>query len=188
VVVIVAFALSPSGSSDQPSASSTAVVSVAAATPSAAAIEPCAQVLSQLPVQLDGSDPRRVEPSPDSGAPVVAWGNPAIILQCGGTRPKALTEGSSAFLVNVPNSGGDAVNWLPVTGSNATVFTVVDRSVYIQVTVPKNYSQPPLATLSTAIATALPAVCHVASDGPAPTASGNTGADTDIGPLCVDRP
>jgi hypothetical protein len=187
VVVIVAFALSPSGTSDQPTAGSTAVVSVSAPTPSPAAIEPCAQVLSQLPVQLDGSDPRRVQPAPDSGAPVVAWGNPAVILQCGVGRPKALTEGSAAFLVNVPNSGGDAVNWLPVTGSNATVFTVVDRSVYIQLTVPKSYTQPPLATLSTAIATALPAICHVAADGPAPTAA-TTGSSTEIGPLCVDRP
>jgi hypothetical protein len=180
VVVIVAFALSPSGTSKQPSAGSTAVVSVTAPTPSSAAIEPCAQVLSQLPVQLDGSNPRRVEPSPDSGAPVVAWGDPAIVFQCGVPRPKTLTEGSSAFILNV-----NAVNWFPVAGSKATVFTVVDRSVYMQVTVPKSYTQPPLATLSTAIATVLPALCHVAADGPAPSA---TSSDTTVGPLCVDRP
>jgi Protein of unknown function (DUF3515) len=179
VVVIVAFALSPSGRSDQPSVSSTAVVSVAAPTPSAAAIEPCAQVLSQLPVQLDGSDPRRVEPSPDSGAPVVAWGNPAIILQCGVARPKTLTEGSSALVIGV-----GAVNWLPVTGSKETVWFAIDRSVYIQVTVPKAYPQPPLASISTAIAAVLPAICHV----PDEVASSTSGAGSPVGPLCVDRP
>jgi Protein of unknown function (DUF3515) len=181
VVVIVAFALSPGGSSDTPGSSSTAVVSVTAPTPSAAAIEPCAQVLSQLPVQLDGSDPRRVEPSPDSGAPVVAWGSPAIVLQCGVTRPKALTEGSSALVIGV-----GAVNWLPVTGSNETVWFAIDRSVYIQVTVPKAYPQPPLASISTAIAAVLPAICHVPDEATA-TASAS-GAGGSVGPLCVDRP
>lgn len=183
LVVIVAFALSSGSGTSTPSTGSTAVVSVAAATPSTAAIEPCAQVLSQLPVQLDGSDPRQLHPFPDAGAPAVAWGDPAIVLVCGVGRPTGLTEGSSAFIVNVPNSGGDAVNWLPVAVSGATVFTDIDREVYIQVTVPKSYSQPPLATLSTSIATALPAVCHVAADGTGPQPT-----DSNVGPLCVDRP
>ena len=195
------FALSRGSSSSTATTDPTAVVSVNAPSPSAAAIEPCAQVLSALPVQLDGLNPRQVHPYPDEGAPAVGWGNPAIVFQCGVDRPKALTEGSSAFLVDVPNSGGNDVNWLPVAGSSATVFTVIDRSVYIQVTVPKSYSQPPLAALSTAIASVLPAICAVATDGTSTSTSPSVSTSTSASPpatpspttspsgsLCVDRP
>jgi Protein of unknown function (DUF3515) len=188
VVVVLAFALSSGGSSgsDTPKAQSTAVVTVSAATPSPAAVEPCAQVLSQLPVQLDGSDPRNTQPSPDTGAAAVSWGDPPIVLLCGVARPKELTEGSAALVIGV-----GAVNWLPITGSSATVFIAIDRAVYIQVTVPKAYAQPPLATLSTSIAAALPAVCHVDDNEPVPTTSapsGGAGTAAPVGPLCTHRP
>jgi hypothetical protein len=178
--VILALALAPGSSSKGSSAQSvaTAFVSVTAPTPSPAVIEPCAQVLSALPVQLDGLNPRKVAPAPDSGAPVVAWGDPAIVLQCGVTRPKELTEGSSALVVAVNN-----VNWLPVTASNSTTFIAIDRAVYIAVTVPKSYAQPPLATLSTAIAGVLPQICSAAPDGPGPSATPTGTASA----LCVDR-
>jgi Protein of unknown function (DUF3515) len=180
IVVIVAFALAAGSGSGTAQSDATAVVSVAAPTPSSAAIEPCAQVLSALPVQLDGHNPRQVHPYPDEGAPAVAWGDPAIVLQCGVARPAQLTEGSTAnvFLV-------DAVNWLPVATANATVFTAVDRAVYIAVTVPKSYQQPPLATLSQAIATVVPAVCHFPADTPTASASPTAGT---VGPLCTHRP
>ena len=58
------------------------------------------------------------------------------------------------------------MNWLPITSSDSTTFVVIDRSVYIQLTVPKSYSQPPLATLSTAISSVLPAVCQLSDTGP----------------------
>jgi hypothetical protein len=178
-VVIVALAIAPRSSDKQPSVGSTAVVTVQAPTPSSAAIEPCAEVESQLPVQLNGYNPRRVEPAPDSGASVVAWGDPAIVFQCGVARPKDLTEGSSALIIGV-----GTVNWLPVTGSTATVWVDIDRSVYIELTVPKSYTQPPLAPISTAIAAALPAVCHVPDDVASPAPTSNAA----VGPLCVDRP
>jgi hypothetical protein len=193
IVVIVALALSPGSNDSQPKISSTAVVSVHAPTPSAAAIDPCAQVLSQLPVQLDGYNPRRIEPSPDSGAPVAAWGDPAIVLQCGVGRPAALTEASGALIIDVPVTDVPAasvgpVDWLPVSITGATVFTVVNRAVYIQVTVPKSYTQPPLASLSTAIAAALPAVCHLGEDEPSASPAPQPGDVSSVGPLCVDRP
>ncbi len=185
----MAFALAPGGSSDgQPTTGSTAVVAVTAPTPSTAAIEPCAQMLSQLPVQLDGYNPRRVEPSPDSGASVAAWGDPAIVLQCGVARPKELVAASAALIVDVPVTGKGPVSWLPVTGSGATTFTVVNRSVYIAVTVPKAYPQPPLSTLSTAIATALPAVCHLAAEEPSASPAPQPGDESTVGPLCTQRP
>jgi hypothetical protein len=76
VVVILALALAPSDNPTKSGAEAdpTAVVSVNAPTPSPNVIEPCAQVLSQLPVQLDGLNPRQVNPYPDDGASVVARG------------------------------------------------------------------------------------------------------------------
>jgi hypothetical protein len=186
LVVVLAFALSRGGGSSGSGAAQsqpTTVVTISAPTPSPAAVEPCAQVLSQLPVQLDGNNPRNTQPYPDTGAAAVSWGNPPIVLLCGVARPKELTEGSSALVIGV-----GAVNWLPVTGSNATVFIAIDRAVYIQVTVPKSYTQPPLATLSTSIAAALPAVCHVADDEPVPTTSASSGSAGPVGPLCTHRP
>jgi hypothetical protein len=206
--VLLAFALTAgSGSSSNGPAPSTAVVSVVAPTPSPDTIEPCAQVLAALPVQLDGNDPRQVHPYPDTGAAAVAWGNPAIVLVCGVPRPPGLAVGSAdnAFLVG-------PVNWFESGDAKTTVFTAVDRAVYIQVTVPKSYQQPPLVTLANAIAQALPAVCHFEADElPTPTASSSptpskspavappSGTPTSpsstipasagpVGPLCTHRP
>ncbi len=176
VVIVVALALAPSSSSDAPKASSTAVVSVSAPTPSPDALEPCAQVLSALPVQLDGYNPRQVHPYPDEGAPAVAWGDPAIVFQCGVARPAELVANSSAFVSLI-----DGVNWLPIAAGNATAFTVIDRSVYIRVTVPKSYPQPPLAPISDAIAKVLPAVCTVAPDN-------STASPAPTDQLCTRRP
>ena len=172
----------------------TTPVSVAAPSPSASVVEPCAQVLSALPVQLDGYGPRIVHPYPDDSAAVVAWGNPPIVLQCGVSRPADLVDGSTAnvFLV-------DDVNWLPTGNSKSTVFIAVDRAVYISVTVPKTYQQPPIASISDAIASVLPPVCHFPADDtvatpaavtptPTPTPSPSTSPIGPIGPLCTHRP
>ena len=182
-MVVVAFALSNRSTSGTAGTDPTAVVSVDAPTPSAAAIEPCAQLLSVLPVQLDGLNPRAVHPYPDEGAPAVAWGNPAIVLQCGVARPAELVANSNADILKVA-----PVNWL-VTGSSSTsVFTVVDRAVYIRVTAPKSYAQPPLGTLSAAIAQVLPAVCHFAQDEPTASPAPPSGEASDVGPRCAERP
>jgi Protein of unknown function (DUF3515) len=139
-------------------------------------------------VQLDGYSPRIVHPYPDDSAAVVAWGNPAIVLQCGVPRPTGLTVDSSALVLLV-----DGINWLPVGDSKTTVFTAIDRVVYIQVTVPKSYAQPPLASISDAIAGVLPAVCQLPDDddgSASPSASGtaSSGADGAPGLLCTHRP
>lgn len=203
IVVVLAFALASHGSSGKATqATATAPVSIAAPTPSAAAIEPCAQVLSALPVQLDGYLPRIVHPAPDDSAPVVAWGNPAIVLQCGVPRPPELAALSSAnvFLV-------DDVNWLVTGDSKTTIFTSLDRAVYVALSVPKSYAQPPLATIADAVATALPPVCHFPADevtasgspsssapGPAPSIpapadpTATPSPTGPIGPLCTRRP
>ena len=59
------------------------------------------------------------------------------------------------------------MNWLADKQPDATVFTTVDRAVYIEVTVPARQSYQPVPVLGTAIARVLPAVCLV----PEPNAS-----------------
>lgn len=165
VIVIVVFLIavvfapshprSPSGSG---AASPSALPALTPAAPpsDAAAAGPCTQVLAALPEKLTDLQPRVVHPRPDSVF-VVAWGDPAIVLKCGMPRPAGLTPGSSAQLFSA--NGADGVFWLPVRGPSDTVWTTVDRAVYIQVTVPNSYAQPPLAPLGAAIGKALPRVC-----------------------------
>jgi hypothetical protein len=179
VVAVIALALAPRGNHGTSQSVATAVVSVAAATPSASAVEPCAQVESVLPVQLDGNNPRAVHPYPDDSAAVVAWGDPPIVFQCGVPRPSGFVNTSQLIQA-------DGVNWFVGGDSKTSVFTAVDRAVYIRLTVPKSYAQPPLATVADAVAKALPPVCHTADDTATTAANGSVA--TPVGPLCVNRP
>jgi hypothetical protein len=141
--------------SGAPSPSAPAPVTVAAPPANPAAAAPCTKMLTALPVQLGDLAPRVVHPKPDSPF-VVAWGDPAVVLRCGVARPAALKPGSADLVIGV-----DGVFLLPVHRSQATVWTTVDRAVYIEVTVPESYRQPPLAPVADAIAKVLPPVCVV---------------------------
>jgi hypothetical protein len=143
-------------------------ITVAAPPPNPAADQPCTAMLGGLPITLSGLSGR---PARSTWTYVAAWGDPAIVLRCGIPRPAALTAGSSALAVGV-----DGVYWLPVPQKDVTVWTAIDRAVYIEVTVPKSYAQPPLAPISDAIAKALPAVCVVDPN------------EADVSKLCTHRP
>jgi len=160
VTVIVAFALAGgSGKSHEATPSGPPPPITAAPPPSNAAAEaPCAQVLSALPTKLGPLDPRAVHTKPDSPF-VVAWGDPPVVLRCGVARPAALTPGSSEQVILL------GVYWLPVQERDATVFTSVDRSVYVEVRVPKKMDYQPLPILGQAIAGKLKAICAVPEDG-----------------------
>jgi hypothetical protein len=137
------------GNSGSVAASALPPVSASPPPSSAAAEGPCAQVLSRLPVALDGLPARVVHTTSPF---VVAWGDPPIVLRCGVPRPAAFVPTSSLLGVN-------GVYFLPVRGGGRTVFTTVDRAVYVEVDVPTSYAQPPLAPIAAAIAKALPQVC-----------------------------
>ena len=160
MTVIVAFALARgSGKSHEATPSGPPPPITVAAPPSNAAAEaPCAQVLSALPVKLGPLAPRAVHTEPDSPF-VVAWGDPPVVLRCGVTRPAGLTPGSSeqVFLAG-------EVYWLPVQEKSSTVFTSVDRSVYVEVRVLKKMAYQPLPILGHAIAGKLKAICAVPED------------------------
>lgn len=138
---------------DGRSASPSVLAPVTATAPAsnAAAEAPCAQVLSRLPVELAGLPARVVHTTPSSPF-VVAWGDPAIVLRCGVPKPARLSATSGLIGVN-------GVYFLPVRTRDATIFTAIDRAVYVEIGVPTSYAQPPLGPLATALGKALPQVC-----------------------------
>ncbi len=123
------------------------------------------KVFAKLPIQLGSLPPRKTDT--DSSF-VAAWGNPAVVLRCGVARPAVFGTPDAAQLVDV-----DSVLWQPDPQKTQTVYTAVDRSVYVEVSVPAGVDQP-LPLLTSAI-TALPQLC-TATD-----AAGNNGAKL---PLC----
>lgn len=113
-----------------------------------ATVSECARLLHALPPVLDG-----LRGSAVTAADTAAWGAPTVTLRCGTTRPTELDPLAMLTLIAGPRGG--AVYWL--AHDSDTTFTVIDRAVYIDVTIPTG--TPPLPTLSDVIAAALPAVC-----------------------------
>jgi hypothetical protein len=109
----------------------------------------CVKLFSGLPVQLGTLNPRKTDT--DSSF-VAAWGNPAIVIRCGVTKPTIFNTPAAAQPVDV-----SGVLWQPDPQKSQTVYTAVDRSVYIEVTVPAGQDQP-LPDLAKAIEQ-LPQLC-----------------------------
>jgi hypothetical protein len=171
-VLIVGLVLGGAGSSDSPSSHPTAgavlpAVSVAAPpTPNSATVSTCAQVISALPLVLDGQNLRRTVSNPATGL-IQAWGDPAIVLRCGVARPKSLVPGSSAEFQSGGVASGPFYDVTP--GNGADVWTTVDRSVYIEVVVPQHYQgSDVMPAVSKAIAKVLPPVCSTDPNEPDP--------------------
>ena len=79
-----------------------------------------------------------------------AWAEPPVVLVCGVDRPAGFTVGVSAIQIN-------GVQWYVDTSDpDTTVWTTVDRPVYVQVTLPASVDSAPVTALSTPIAQALP--------------------------------
>jgi hypothetical protein len=169
VTVVLAFLLTAGhsdGPSPAPSSSVLPAVTVPAPPkPDAATQAACVKVFAKLPVQLGGLAPRRTDT--DSSF-VAAWGDPAVVVRCGVAGPAVFGTLDAAQLVDV-----NSVLWQPDPQRDRTVYTTVDRSVGIEVTVPAGADQP-LALLAPAVS-ALPALC-TATD-----AAGNPGAKL---PIC----
>jgi hypothetical protein len=177
MTVLLAFLLSAGRSpepsdTDDPAPSGSvlpAVTAPAPPKPDAATQAACVKVFAKLPVQLGQLPPRRTQT--DSSF-VAAWGNPAVVVRCGVAKPAVFGTPEAAQLVEV-----NKVLWQPDPQRDRTVYTTVDRGVYIDVTVPAGADQP-LPLLAPAVS-ALPALC-TATD-----AAGNTGAKL---PICsADR-
>ncbi|WP_324273939.1 DUF3515 domain-containing protein [Blastococcus brunescens] len=120
-------------------------VEVPPATPEADAN--CPALMGTLPLELAGEPSRRV----DSDTPYAyAWGDPAIVLVCGVDRPAGFVAGVSAIQIN-------GVQWYVDTSDpDATVWTTVDRPVYVEITLPPAVDSAPVTALTPQIAAALP--------------------------------
>jgi Protein of unknown function (DUF3515) len=107
----------------------------------------CPALVSTLPFELLGEPSRRV----DSDSPFVyAWAEPPVVLICGVERPGGWVAGVPAIQIN-------GVQWhVDISDPETTVWTTVDRPVYVRVTVPASIDSAPVTALTTPIAEALP--------------------------------
>ena len=89
--------------------------------------ELCPGLMADLPLELAGDPSRRVK----SDTPYAyAWGDPPTVLVCGVDRPAGFTVSSGLIQIN-------GVQWFVDTSDpEVTVWTAVDRPVYVEVQVP----------------------------------------------------
>jgi hypothetical protein len=132
---------SPSGRADLP----VLPVEVPPVTPEAQAS--CPALMGTLPLELTGEPSRPVQ---SDSLFAYAWGEPPIVLVCGVDRPAGFTVGVSAIQIN-------GVQWYVDTDDpDTTVWTTVDRPVYVEVRLPASVDSAPVTALTTQIAAALP--------------------------------
>ncbi|WP_232796855.1 DUF3515 domain-containing protein [Blastococcus atacamensis] len=112
-----------------------------------AAEEHCPAVMGTLPLELAGEVSRRVQ----SDSPYVyAWGEPPVVLTCGVERPAGWTVSAAAIQIN-------GVQWYVDTADpDSTVWTAVDRPVYVEVRLPSGVDSAPVTALTVPLAEALP--------------------------------
>ncbi|HEY7595184.1 MAG TPA: DUF3515 domain-containing protein [Actinophytocola sp.] len=115
----------------------------------------CASLMKALPNTLpdSGKTLHRLaiaKPAPPAAA---VWGGDRgepVVLRCGLPRPDELTPTSALRDIS-------GVQWLPIEGAGATTWVVVDRAVYVALTVPAGSGTGPLQDVSAAVGGALPA-------------------------------
>lgn len=113
----------------------------------------CQAVIADLPDTAAGHARRPVTAGAEQNA---AYGDPPITLECGTTLP---TVGLTDEVLNIASPGETAgVCWYPVNGENATVWTTVDRTVPVTITVPgpREAAAQAIAPFSAAVGDNLP--------------------------------
>ncbi|TVT32791.1 DUF3515 domain-containing protein [Amycolatopsis rhizosphaerae] len=114
----------------------------------------CDRILAALPAELtsDGTKLSRRELAQPAPPATVAWGSPeAVVVRCGLERPGDLTPSSSLRVVS-------GVQTLLAEGDGSSTWYVVDRAVYLGVTVPSSAGTGPLQQVLETVANTLPAV------------------------------
>ena len=107
----------------------------------------CPTLMEALPLELAGLPSRRVQ----SDSPFAyAWGEPPVSLICGVDRPDGFARDSALYQIN-------GVFWfVDDTDPETTVWTAVDRPVFVELQVPATVDSGPATVLSTTIAEVLP--------------------------------
>ena len=118
-------------------------VRVDAATPSAEDQAACTDLLAALPASVADVDRRDVEPDGAWGA---AWGDPPIVLTCGGAAPAEFDAASACTTVN-------GVDWfipqdqLDTLADIDRTMTAVHQDPQVQVRLPPEH-WPPATTMA----------------------------------------
>ena len=108
----------------------------------------CPRFMTELPVELAGERARPVR----SDTPYAyAWGDPPIVLRCGVERPAGFIRGGpQLFTLN-------GVSWfVDDTDPDQFVWTAVDRTVHVELTVPSGVDSAPAIALGPLITATLP--------------------------------
>ena len=107
----------------------------------------CPALMGTLPLELAGEPSRRVQ----SDTPYVyAWGEPPVVLTCGVERPAGWVSTAAAIQIN-------GVQWhVDDSNPDTTVWTAVDRPVYVEVRLPTGVDSAPVTALTVPLAQALP--------------------------------
>jgi hypothetical protein len=107
----------------------------------------CPALMSTLPLELTGELSRAVD---SASLFAYAWGEPPIVLICGVDRPAGFVAGVSAIQI-------EGVQWyVDTTDPDTTVWTTIDRPVYVEISLPASVDSAPVTSLSPEIAAALP--------------------------------
>jgi hypothetical protein len=155
-VAAIGLVLGTSGASDPaaPTATQVAPLPVVPVPAPAAESNECSTLIGKLPVSLvsNGAGLPRRELAAPAPAGALAWGDAQhdpLVLRCGLQRPGDLTPTSQLRVIS-------DVQWLQVEGDGASTWYVVDRPVYVALTVPKDAGTGPLQDVSTTVRDTLP--------------------------------
>ncbi|WP_082949831.1 DUF3515 domain-containing protein [Mycobacterium sp. ACS4331] len=124
-----------------------------AAVPAPRAADPaCAELIAAMPDSL--GDYERAELAPPAPPGTAAWRGDdeaePVILRCGLDRPADFVVGSPLQMV-------DDVSWFRVAEGNRVTWFVVDRAVYVALTLPQNSGATPIQEISRTVSATLPA-------------------------------
>jgi predicted lipid-binding transport protein (Tim44 family) len=127
-------------------------VAIAAAPAPEAGSAECGALLDAVPDQL--GDYRRAPAADPAPAGAAGWlaapDAGSIIMRCGVDRP-------AEFVVGAPIQVVDTVQWFRVADEERSTWFVVDRPVYVALTLPQGSGPTPIQEISRAVAKALPA-------------------------------
>jgi hypothetical protein len=115
----------------------------------------CTSLMKALPTTLpdEGRTLRTLRIAAPAPPATAAWGGDRgepVVLRCGLVRPGELTPTSALREIS-------GVSWLPVEGQGAATWYVVDRPVYVALTMPAGSGTGPLQDVSTTVDDTLPA-------------------------------